>query len=122
MDYVLDTKLLEFEKLGKLKLNRIYNEDVLEGLKKIPDQTCQIIIADPPYFRAIKEDWDNQWDSLEKYLEWSKLWINECIRVLKPKGTMYIYGFSETLAYLFVNIPIHKKWLVWHYTTRTCHL
>jgi len=106
------------KKVGKLKLNTIYNEDALEGLKKIPSDTCQIIIADPPYFRAIKEEWDNQWNSLEDYLNWSDKWIRECIRILKPKGTMYIYGFSETLAYIFVRIPINKRWLVWHYTNK----
>lgn len=119
---VVDTHLLSSaiaeQKLGTLRLNSIYCEDALEGLKKIPDETCQIIIADPPYFRAIKEEWDNQWNSLEEYLEWSDKWISECIRILRPKGTMYIYGFSETLAYLFVRVPINKKWLVWHYTNK----
>jgi len=90
----------------------------LDDLKKIPNDSCQIIIADPPYFRAIKEEWDNQWNSLEDYLNWSDKWIRECIRILKPGGTMYIYGFSETLAYIFVRIPINKKWLVWHYTNK----
>lgn len=106
------------QKLGKLKLNTVYNRDALEGLKEIPSETCQVIIADPPYFRAIKDEWDNQWDTLEDYLAWSDKWINECIRILRPKGTMYIYGFAETLAYIFVRIPINKKWLVWHYTNK----
>ncbi len=103
----------------KLGLNRIYCMDSLAGLKKLPSESCQIIIADPPYFRAVKEDWDNQWEDFEQYLNWCDDWISECIRVLKPKGTMYIYGFSETLAYLFTRIFINKKWLVWHYTNKT---
>ena len=64
------------QKLGKLKLNTVYNRDALEGLKEIPSETCQVIIADPPYFRAIKDEWDNQWDTLEDYLAWSDKWIN----------------------------------------------
>lgn len=102
-----------------LENNSIYNIDALKGLKKIPPDSCQIIIVDPPYFKAIKADWDNQWDSLEKYLAWCDEWLSECIRVLKPRGTMYIYGFSETLAHLFVRIKTNKKWLVWHYTNKT---
>lgn len=101
-----------------LKTNNIYNIDSIDGLKKIPNESCQIIIADPPYFRAVKEKWDNQWSSLDEYLEWSDKWINECIRILKPKGTMYIYGFSETLAYIFVRIHANKRWLIWHYTNK----
>lgn len=102
-----------------LKNNHVYNVDVLEGLKKVPSESCQIIIIDPPYFKAIKEKWDNQWDSLDEYLDWCDSWISECTRALKPKGTMYIYGFSETLAHIFVRLALNKKWLVWHYTNKT---
>ena len=31
---------------------------------------------------------------------------------------MFIYGFSEILAYLSVEIPINKRWLIWHYTNK----
>lgn len=106
-------------RIGALESNNVYCQDVLEGLKKVPSESCQIIIADPPYFRATKESWDNQWDNLDEYLKWCDKWIEECIRTLKPKGTFYIYGFSETLAHIFVRLDIQKKWLVWHYTNKT---
>jgi len=34
---------------------------------------------------------------------------------------MFIYGFSEKLAYIFTRIqePINKRWIVWHYTNKT---
>ncbi len=114
-------KIVETALPGVLVTNRVYNSDALEGLKKVPSGSCQIIIADPPYFRAIKEKWDRQWGSLTAYLEWSDLWIAECTRILRPRGTMYIYGFSETLAHIFVRLPekLNKKWLVWHYTNKT---
>lgn len=102
-----------------LKINHIYNMDAIEGLKKVKSESCQVIIIDPPYFRAIKEEWDNQWNSLDDYLNWCDKWISECVRVLKPKGTMYIYGFSETLAHVFVRLNTNKKWLIWHYTNKT---
>lgn len=111
--------IVKYSLSDKLEDNRIYNADALEGLKKIPDESCQIIIADPPYFKAIKEEWDNQWETQEEYLEWCDKWIGECTRILKPKGTLYIYGFSETLAYVFTRVKIKKKWLVWHYTNKT---
>lgn len=103
----------------RLEHNHIYNVDALDGLKKVSSESCQIIIVNPPYFKAIKADWDNQWESLDEYLLWCDKWLADCTRILKPKGTMYIYGFSETLAYLFVRIKTNKKWLVWHYTNKT---
>ncbi|QYC52156.1 DNA methylase [Staphylococcus phage vB_Sau-RP15] len=33
----------------ELELNKIYNEDCLEGMKKIPDNSVDLIVTDPPY-------------------------------------------------------------------------
>jgi site-specific DNA-methyltransferase (adenine-specific) len=37
---------------------------------------------------------------------------------LKPHGTLYIYGFSEILAFIRTRIHCNVKWLVWHYTNK----
>ncbi len=110
-------RTMEKELIG-LSLNKIHCMDALEGLKHVPSDSCQIIIADPPY--NIGKDFGLNKDNmnLHDYFEWCDEWINECIRVMKPNGTMFIYGFSEILAYVFVRIPINKKWLVWHYTNK----
>lgn len=99
-------------------LNQIHKIDVIEGLAKLEDNSCDIIIADPPY--NIGKDFGINKDNLElkDYLKWSNKWISECIRVLKPSGTMFIYGFSEILAHLSVNINLDKRWLIWHYTNK----
>ncbi|UXE02932.1 DNA methyltransferase [Staphylococcus phage Koomba-kaat_1] len=34
----------------ELELNKIYNEDCLEGMKKIPDNSIDLIVTDPPLF------------------------------------------------------------------------
>ncbi len=101
-----------------MNLNKIHLIDALEGLKKLEDNSAQIVIADPPY--NIGKDFGNNKDKmgLEEYLKWCDGWIKESIRVLKKDGTMFIYGFSEILAHLFIRIPINKKWLVWHYTNK----
>lgn len=101
-----------------LKLNKIYLIDALRGLKELDSNSAQIIIADPPY--NIGKDFGNNTDKKEinEYIHWCDEWIKECIRILKPNGTMFIYGFSEILAYIFIRIPIHKRWLIWHYTNK----
>jgi len=55
---------------------------------------------------------------MSEYVRWSKSWMDESIRILKPTGTMFIYGFSEILAFLSVEMPINKRWLIWHYTNK----
>jgi site-specific DNA-methyltransferase (adenine-specific) len=101
-----------------LPLNKIILGDALFELKKLPDESCDVIIVDPPY--NIGKDFGNNIDKreLSEYISWCKNWINECIRVMKPSGTMFIYGFSEILAYISVEIPINKRWLIWHYTNK----
>lgn len=103
---------------GKNDYNKFYLIDVVEGLKKIKDDTVDIIISDPPY--NIGKDFGLYKDDLElnHYLEWCDLWIKECIRILKPTGSFYIYGFSEILSYLSVRINLPKRWLIWHYTNK----
>lgn len=100
------------------KLDTIYNEDCIVGMKKLDDKCADIIICDPPY--NIGKDFGNDSDKqqMDEYLLWCDQWITECIRILKPKGTLYIYGFSEILAFIRVKININVRWLIWHYTNK----
>ena len=97
----------------------IYCIDVVEGLKKLDSNSADCIILDPPY--NIGKDYGNNKTNLQmtEYISWAQEWLSECERVLKPGGTMYIYGFSEILAHLSVNININQRWLIWHYTNKT---
>jgi site-specific DNA-methyltransferase (adenine-specific) len=99
--------------------NKIINIDCIEGMKNIESNSIDTIVADPPY--NIGKDFGNDSDKqdMQKYLEWSSLWIEESHRILKYGGSLFVYGFSEILAHIFVNIPYNKKWLIWHYTNKT---
>ena len=102
----------------KPKTQVIYNEDCISGMKKIKDDSVDIIICDPPY--NIGKDFGNDSDKqeMDDYLKWCDLWITECIRIIKPTGTIYIYGFSEILAFIRVRINIKVRWIIWHYTNK----
>lgn len=63
----------------------------LETMKQIKDKSINLIFADAPY--NIGKDFGNnkdKWNTLESYIEWCKQWIDECIRILKDDGTMYL--------------------------------
>lgn len=76
----------------------IYKIDALEGLKQIETASQDLIITDPPYFKTINENWDKQWKTEAEYLDWCKLWFNECVRVLKDTGSFYCYGNFDILS------------------------
>ena len=101
-----------------IEINKIYNEDCILGMKKIKSESVDIIICDPPY--NIGKDFGNNSDKqkMDEYLIWCDQWIKECLRILKPEGTLYIFGFSENLAFIRTRIYCHVRWLVWHYTNK----
>jgi len=100
--------------------SKIINGDTLQIIPTLDANSAQIILADPPY--NIGKDFGNNSDKqkLVDYLEWCDKWIAECLRVLKPNGTMFIYGFSENLALILSRVPtnINRRWIVWHYTNK----
>lgn len=75
-----------------IEINKLYNEDCMIGLKKIKDESCSLIIADPPYYRIVKESWDNQWKTEDEYINWCLEWTKECYRILKNGGQLYVWG------------------------------
>lgn len=101
-----------------LQLNKVYPIDCVKGMKEIEDNSADVILIDPPY--NIGKDFGNNSDkqTIENYLLWCDTWIKESIRILKYDGTLYIYGFSEILAQIFVRIELNKRWLVWHYKNK----
>ena len=103
----------------KKKLTQVIkNEDCIEGMRLMEDDSVDIVICDPPY--NIGKDFGNDSDKqkMDEYLVWCDEWIKECIRILKPNGTLYIYGFSEILAFIRVRININVRWIIWHYTNK----
>lgn len=98
----------------------VIHADTIKILPTLETETAQIIIADPPY--NIGKDFGNDSDRqpMEEYLLWCELWITECLRILKPNGTMFIFGFSENLALILSKVPynINRRWIIWHYTNK----
>lgn len=102
-------------------INKVSLMDCIDGMSRLPDEIADVIICDPPY--NIGKDFGNDSDKqkIGDYLQWCDQWISQCFRILKPRGTMYIYGLSETLAFIRtrINQPWNVRWLVWHYTNKT---
>lgn len=110
----------EIINLLSTKKQEIIHGDTIQILPTLQSESAQIIIADPPY--NIGKDFGNKSDKqpLDEYLKWCDNWIKECIRILKPNGTMFIYGFSEILALILSRIPyeVNRRWILWHYTNK----
>lgn len=98
---------------------KLYQGDSIDWLSSLETESVDLIFADPPY-NLNKVEWDN-FESQEKYIQWSIQWISQAARVLKPTGSLYVCGFSEILADL--KHPASKyfkgcRWLIWHYKNK----
>lgn len=85
-------------------LNKILNVDCLDGFKHVPDESVDLIIADPPYFKVIGESWDYVWRTEDDYIQWSKLWFKEANRCLRKGGSFYLFGYFRILSYLLPSL------------------
>jgi site-specific DNA-methyltransferase (adenine-specific) len=91
--------------------------DCVEGIKLLEDSSIDIAIADPPYNVGIDFGFGGDVMPWDDYFAWCDAWIAECLRVLKPNGTLFIYGYPEISAMISVKFPIDKqRWLMWHYS------
>lgn len=98
---------------------QLYLGDSLSWLHSLDKCSVDLIFADPPY-NIGKADWD-VFQHHDEYIEWCHTWIEQCARILKPTGTLYVCGFSEFLADVKArsrNLFVSCRWLVWHYKNK----
>lgn len=68
----------------------LFNEDCIDTLKRLPDESVQLILIDPPYNLDLAT-----WDTYENYIEWAARWLDEAYRVLAKCGNMIIFGGTQ---------------------------
>ena len=74
----------------------LYNEDCLSFLERVKDESVDTVFADPPFnLGKVYGPRVNDEISQDEYLEWGRSWINECIRVLKPGGSLFLYNLPR---------------------------
>ncbi|WP_372995644.1 DNA-methyltransferase [Marinobacter sp.] len=102
-----------------LKIDTIYNEDCIEGMKRIDSGSIDLIIADPPYnLNKNFGIWDET-KNKENWLPWCKLWLDEAKRVLSDDGSIFVYGIHHHLCWLqcyMYEIGLkYRRQIIWHY-------
>jgi DNA modification methylase len=99
----------------------LHHADAVEHLKTLADESVDLILIDPPYFQVVNNEWDNIWANIDEYLQWTKKWATESLRVLRPTGSLYIWGSvgerSDAIIrqkLLLDDIGFYfKDWITW---------
>jgi modification methylase len=91
---------------GALPINQVLVGDCLQELAKLPERSVDLVFADPPYnlqlerdllrpnntkVDGVDEDWD-KFQSFADYDRFSRAWLAECRRILKPDGAIWVIG------------------------------
>lgn len=101
-----------------IPIDKIIKGDAIENMKKLPSSSIDLIIADPPYnlskgnkwswdpkanlpgfggaWNKVIESWDNM--SSSEYFSFTASWISEAKRILKPTGSMWIFGTYHNIG------------------------
>ncbi|MEQ1714168.1 MAG: site-specific DNA-methyltransferase, partial [Hyphomicrobium sp.] len=105
--------------------DRIVLGDCLEELRRLPDGSVDLVFADPPYNLQLAGDLlrpndtrvdgvDNEWDkfaSFEAYDKFSRAWLTECRRVLKPDGAIWVIGSYHNIFRLGTAMQDLGYWI-----------
>ncbi len=110
--------------MSELPLKKITAGDCLKILAKWPENSVDLIFADPPY--NIGYNYDQYEDKRDDhdYIEWTENWIRACARLLAPTGSFYVLIGDEYAAetrMILKTLEKEKKlafrnWVIWHYT------
>lgn len=97
----------------------VYLGDCLEILEKeIPDNSIDLIFADPPYNIGKKFNGKSEKREVGEYLNWSYKWLQLCINKLKPNGSFYVMTATQSMPYFDIflrdKITILSR-IIWHY-------
>ena len=106
--------------------NKIINGDSIKELKKIPDESFDLIFADPPYnlqlrnklirpdrskVDAVNDEWD-KFESFKAYDYFTTNWLKECKRVLKKNGCIWVIGSYHNIFRVGAKIQDLGFWIL----------
>ncbi|HEY0625959.1 MAG TPA: site-specific DNA-methyltransferase [Allosphingosinicella sp.] len=109
-----------------LPLNRILQDDCVRAMASLPDASVDMIFADPPYnlqlggdlFRpegsrvdAVDDDWD-KFDTFQAYDDFTKAWLKEARRILKPDGTLWVIGSYHNIFRVGAALQDEGYWIL----------
>jgi len=110
----------------ELPLGRILPGDCIRAMRSLPDNCVDLVFADPPYnlqlggelnrpdgshVDAVTNDWD-RFASFEEYDRFTKDWLKECRRVLKPDGALWVIGSYHNIFRVGATLQDLGFWIL----------
>lgn len=112
--------------LAGLPLGQILQDDCVKAMAGLPDACVDLVFADPPYnlqlggdlFRpeggrvdAVDDDWD-KFDTFQTYDDFTRAWLKEARRILKPNGTLWVIGSYHNIFRVGAALQDAGYWIL----------
>lgn len=101
-------------------LNEVHLEDCVEFTRRLPNESVDLVIADPPY--NIGKNFGNNhdsWPTPGHWVAWCSEWLRECYRILKPTGSIFVYSIHNYHCYIQCHLYelgfSYRRMIIWHY-------
>jgi modification methylase len=109
-----------------LPLNQILEDDCIAAMSRLPAGSIDMIFADPPYnlqlggdlFRpeggrvdAVDDDWD-KFETFAAYDSFTRAWLKEARRILKPNGTLWVIGSYHNIYRVGAALQDAGYWIL----------
>jgi modification methylase len=110
----------------EIEADRIIEQDCVAAMASLPDACIDMIFADPPYnlqlggdlFRpegsmvdAVDDDWD-KFDTFAIYDKFTRAWLKEARRILKPNGTLWVIGSYHNIFRVGAALQDEGYWIL----------
>lgn len=107
-------------------LDKIISGDSIEILRSLPDNCADLVFADPPYnlqlggdltrpdnsrVDGVDDEWD-QFDSFDEYDNFTRNWLAEARRILKPDGAIWVIGSYHNIYRVGAALQDLGYWLL----------
>jgi len=111
---------------SELPLGQILQQDCVAAMASLPDSCVDMVFADPPYnlqlggelFRpegsrvdAVDDDWD-KFDTFQAYDDFTRAWLKEARRILKPNGTLWVIGSYHNIYRVGAALQDQGYWIL----------
>ncbi|MCX8472850.1 MAG: site-specific DNA-methyltransferase [Sediminibacterium sp.] len=105
--------------------NQVFNQDILEVLRQLPNDSLDMVYGDPDYNVGINYAGKNYTTKWNDYIDWYIELSKECYRVLKPTGSLFMMNYPKQNAHLrvkyFDDNSFDVQDYVWIYNTNVGH-
>jgi site-specific DNA-methyltransferase (adenine-specific) len=67
-------------------------QDVFAFISTLKEQSVDLFLTDPPYMGIVKDSWDNQWKTVDEYVDWMYRVLEEIKPKMKETGSVIFFG------------------------------